>query len=302
MDYNKHRDSNVGIDLHVHSTASDGTVSPAEIINEARRVHLGAVAITDHDTLAGVREVLENRIPEDIGFLTGIEISITPPRSFPIIGSVHMLGYGMSVDDPALNDALAQLRESRDSRNPRIIDRLNTLGMDISYQDVQKEAGESQLGRPHIASCLVKKGYANSINDAFDQFLGTGKPAYVNRYRISADQAISLIRKAGGVPVLAHPDLYGLPDFKTLKKMIKVLAEAGMMGVEVYYPDHSSSVMNNLMILAKELDLLMTGGTDFHGALKPDTHLGIGTGDFFVPVALYDKLMTRLNRLAAGGA
>ncbi len=288
----------MGIDLHVHSTASDGTVSPAEIINEARRTHLRAVAITDHDTLAGVRQVLATRIPEDIHFLTGIEMSITPPRSFSINGSIHMLGYGMSVDDPALNDALAQLRESRDHRNPRIIDKLNALGMAISYRDVQKEAGNSQLGRPHIASCLVKKGYASGINDAFDRFLGAGKPAYVDRYRMTADQAISLIRKAGGVPVLAHPDLYGLPDFKTLKEMINVLVGAGMMGIEVYYPGHTKTVMNNLMTLAKELDLLMTGGTDFHGELKPDIRLGIGTGDFFVPVALYEKLLARLNQLA----
>lgn len=295
MDSNPYRNSHLGIDLHVHSTASDGTVTPIEIIDEARRIHLGAVAITDHDTLAGVRQVLAARIPADVHFLTGIEISIAPPRPFPITGSLHMLGYGIRVDDPALNGALDKLRKSRDDRNPRIIDRLNALGIAISYDEVRKEAGESQLGRPHIASCLVKKGFAADINDAFGWFLGTGKPAYVDRARIAAAQAISLIRAAGGVPVLAHPDLYGLPDFKTLKKMIEVLAREGMMGIEVYYPGHSGEVMSNLTAVARQLDLLMTGGTDFHGDLKPDTRLGVGTGDFFVPFELYEKLLARLN-------
>lgn len=298
LDSNHHRNSSAGIDLHVHSTASDGTVPPVDIITAACRVPLAAIAITDHDTLAGVRQVLDAQISDDIGFLTGIEMSITPPPSFSVTGSLHLLGYGFDVDAPGLNAALEKLRDSRNGRNPRIIEKLNALGMDISFEQVQKEAGESQLGRPHIAVCLVKKGYASSINNAFDRFLGTGRPAYVDRYRIAASEAISLIRTAGGIPVLAHPDLYGLSP-KKLEEMIGSLTDAGMMGIEVYYPGHSSKVVNHLMALARKLDLLMTGGTDFHGDLKPDTRLGVGTGDFFVPVELYEKLLTRLSRMPA---
>ena len=300
MDSNRHGATRLGIDLHIHSTASDGTVAPLDILDEARRIPLGAVAITDHDTLAGVREVLAAGNPVDIPFLTGIEISISPPRPFPIQGSLHLLGYGMAVDDPDLNQALDELRQSRDSRNPRIITKLNALGIRLSYDDVRKEAGDSQIGRPHIATCLIRKGYAADINDAFNRYLGTGRPAYVNRHRIVAARAIALVRAAGGIPILAHPDLYGLPDSGTLEKLIKVLVDAGLMGIEVYYPGHSAAVVHHLETIAGQMDLLMSGGTDFHGDLKPDTRLGVGTGDFFVPVALYEKLRARLAQMPAG--
>ena len=292
MDYKSRR--NPGIDLHAHSTASDGTLTPIEIITLAQQSNLAAVAITDHDTLEGVRQVLDGKMPVGIHFLTGIEISIHPPQSFPVSGSLHLLGYGIRVDEPTLNNALYKLRESRKNRNPQIIAKLNTLGLAISYDEVQKELGDGQLGRPHIASCLVKKGYAADIDDAFNRFLGAGQPAYVDRYRITATQAISHIRAAGGVPVLAHPDLYGLPDFETLREMVAVLMKEGMMGIEVYCPGHSKEVTASLVALARQLDLLMTGGTDFHGALKPEIQLGTGSGDFFVPFKLYEKLVNRL--------
>mgnify|MGYP001819074555 FL=1 len=233
-------------------------------------------------------------MPVGIHFLTGIEISIHPPQSFPVSGSLHLLGYGIRVDEPTLNNALYKLRESRKNRNPQIIAKLNTLGLAVSYDEVQKEVGDGQLGRPHIASCLVKKGYAADIDDAFNRFLGAGQPAYVDRYRITATQAISHIRAAGGVPVLAHPDLYGLPDFETLREMVAVLMKEGLMGIEVYCPGHSKEVTASLVALARQLDLLMTGGTDFHGALKPEIQLGTGSGDFFVPFKLYEKLVNRL--------
>jgi len=283
-----------GIDLHIHSTASDGTLTPIEIIALAQQSNLAAVSITDHDTLEGVRQVLAGKMPAGMHFLTGIEISISPPPSFSVSGSLHLLGYGIRVDEPALNNALDKLQNSRNNRNPQIIAKLNALGLAVSYDEVRKEAGDGQLGRPHIASCLVKKGYAADINEAFDRFLGTGKPAYVDRYRITAAQAISHIRTAGGISVLAHPDLYGLPDFETLRRMVEVLTKEGMMGIEVYSPEHSDEMTGNLIALARQLDLLMTGGTDFHGALKPKIQLGTGSGDFFVPFRLYEKLVDRL--------
>jgi len=300
LDSNLSRYSRSGIDLHVHSTASDGTLTPAEIIELAHQTHLAAIAITDHDTLKGVREALATPIPTGLRFLTGIEISTSPPLSFSISGSIHMLGYGIRVDDSALNDALGKMLDSRNNRNPRIIAKLNALGVAITDDDVRKEAGDSQLGRPHIASCLVKNGDAVDIQDAFDRYLGTGKPAYVNRYRIPAAQVISLIRAAGGIPVLAHPELYGLPDFGAIRELVNVLAKDGMMGLEVYYPEHTVEVTNHMADLARESGLLMTGGTDFHGDLKPDTRLGTGTGDFFVPYILYEKLQVQIDQTTAG--
>lgn len=293
MDFRKNRYR--GIDLHTHSTASDGTLTPPEIIALAARSNLAAISITDHDTLEGVRQISSTPIPAGLHFLTGIEISTSAPSAIPISGSLHLLGYGIDVDDPALNDVLAQLKVSRDNRTPGIIAKLNTLGFTITHEDVRLLAGDGQVGRPHVAACMVKKRYASDIDDAFNRFLGHGKPAYVDRYRITPTEAISLVRAAGGVPVLAHPALYGLPDFKALRELVEVLVKAGMMGIEVYYPEHSATVTRQLIALARQLDLLMTGGTDFHGDLKPNISLGTGSGDFLVPLTLFEKLTAAIS-------
>ncbi len=293
MDFRKSRYR--GIDLHTHSTASDGTLTPLEIIALAAQSNLAAISITDHDTLEGVRQISTAALPAGLQFLSGIEISTSPPTSFPISGSLHILGYGIRVDDPALNTILGQLKTSRDNRTPGIIAKLNGLGFNISYAEVHRLAGDGQVGRPHVAACMVKKGYAASMDDAFSRYLGHGKPAYVDRYRITATEAISLVRAAGGVPVLAHPMLYGLPDVESVQLLVEELIKAGIMGIEVYYPDHSEVFTRQLSALAQQRDLLMTGGTDFHGDLKPDTHLGMGTGDFWVPFGLFEKLQAVIS-------
>ena len=169
MDYSKH----VRIDLHIHSTASDGTLSPSEILDLAQSVNLGTIAITDHDTMNGFKEGLAVGIPHSVQFLTGVEVSASPPPSFPILGSLHILGYSIRLDDPVLNQTLDALRKSRKNRNPKIIERLNNLGIDISMDEVLNEVGkESLLGRPHIATLMKKKGFVESINEAFDKYLG----------------------------------------------------------------------------------------------------------------------------------
>jgi 3',5'-nucleoside bisphosphate phosphatase len=289
LDYNR----SAKIDLHIHSTASDGTLSPAEIITLARQLRLAAISITDHDSVDGAREALEAGIPESLEFLAGIEISTNPPDDFGITGSFHVLGYGIRVDHGALNRALCEQQEARTNRNPQIIEKLNRLGVEITYTEVTASVADGQVGRPHIARQLIKKGYAATINDAFDRYLGTGQPAYVDKSRIPCDRAIELILAAGGIPVMAHPYLYESGDHRRIDHMAGTLREMGMEGIEVYYPDHSPEQTARYEQVAAKHGLVMTGGTDFHGQLKPDIQMGVGKGDLTVPYTLYRTLIER---------
>jgi len=279
------------IDLHIHSTASDGTLSPADIIALALRLRLGAIAITDHDSVAGSREALLNGTPEALGFLTGVEISAEPPPSYPGAGSIHILGYGMRLDDPELNGTLEKLQGARKDRNPQIVARLNKLGIALRLDEVEREAGDGQPGRPHIAKLLVKKGIVRTIDDAFDRYLGNGKPAYVDKYRIESSQAIELINAAGGIPVLAHPCLLELESDQQLDELLREMMSMGLKGLEVYFSEHTPEQIHRYSELAKRCDLLMTGGTDFHGDIQPEIRMGVGRGDLHVPFELYEKLI-----------
>jgi predicted metal-dependent phosphoesterase TrpH len=281
------------IDLHIHSTASDGSLAPAEIIALAVRLGLGAISITDHDSIAGSREALLSGIPEDLGFLTGVEISAEPPPSYPGAGSIHILGYGLRLDDPELNRTLEKLQDSRRQRNPEIIARLNKLGIAIRIEEVEREAADGQPGRPHIAKLLVQKGVVKTIDDAFDRYLGNGKPAYVDKYRIESSHAIELINAAGGIPVLSHPCLLELERMEPLEDLLQEMMSMGLKGLEVYYPLHSPEQARQYADLALRHHLLMTGGTDFHGDIQPEIQMGVGKGDLHIPFALYEKLLER---------
>ena len=287
MEFSRH----VSIDLHIHTTASDGTFTPEQVVSHAHQLKLKAIAITDHDTLAGSKEALGSGIPPSLGFLTGVEISSSPPPFYPGSGSFHLLGYSIRLDDPKLNRTLEKLQQARKNRNPAIINRLNELGISITLDEVRREAGEGQLGRPHIAQLMVKKGAVASIDEAFDRFLGTGKPAYVDKQRVECFKAIEIILDAGGIPVLAHP---GLLDYKTenqIDELIGKLKKAGIQGVEVYYSGHTPDQISLYAELAQRHDLLMTGGSDFHGAIQPEIEMGSGQGDLIVPYELFEKLI-----------
>jgi predicted metal-dependent phosphoesterase TrpH len=287
LDFSRHE----SIDLHIHTTASDGTFTPEQVISHAYQLKLKAIAITDHDTVAGSKEALRNGIPPSLGFLTGVEISSTPPPFYPASGSFHLLGYSIRLDDPKLNHTLEKLQQARKNRNPAIITRLNELGISITLDEVRKEAGEGQLGRPHIAQLMVKKRVVASIDAAFDQFLGTGKPAYVDKQRVECFKAIEIILAAGGVPVLAHPGLLDFKEENQLEELIGRLKKAGIQGVEVYYSGHTPDQTRLFAELAKRHDLLMTGGSDFHGAIQPKIKMGSGQGDLIVPFELFEKLI-----------
>ena len=293
MDYNQH----VGIDLHIHSSASDGTLSPDEILETACAQNLGAIAITDHDTIDGSRQALQAHIPKTLQFLTGVELSAAPPPSLYRSGSFHILGYGIDLDDSALNQALKTLQKARKDRNPAIIARLNQLGFDMTLDQVAAATvGDGQIGRPHIAQVMVQMGYVASIDDAFDRYLAHDRPAYVDKPRISCQQAVDIIRGAGGLAVLAHPFLLNLTDAEDMENLIVVLKKMGFEGIEVYYPEHPPQATLLYERLARKHDLLMTGGTDFHGKLIPEIQMGSGAGHFFVPFTLYERLRAGLAR------
>lgn len=279
------------IDLHIHSTASDGTVSPSKIISLAHSLNIGAIAITDHDTIDGSKEALTLDIPHSLKLLTGVEISVSSNPSLPYAGSFHMLGYSIRLDDPVLNRTLDMLQDARRNRNHKIVKRLNNLGINLSLKDVADEFGEGQLGRPHIAQFMVKRGFVKSINEAFDKYLGTGKPAYVDKYRLDCGRAIEIILASGGIPVLAHPFFLHIENKDRFEDLIVSLKKIGLKGIEAYYPEHSPDLTVFYAEIANRYDLLITGGTDFHGSIKPDIKMGSGRGDLFVPYSLYENLV-----------
>jgi predicted metal-dependent phosphoesterase TrpH len=287
LDYNQH----VGIDLHIHSTASDGTFTPSQIVSHALKLKLKAIAITDHDTLAGSSAALNSGIPSALEFLTGVEISAAPPPIYHQAGSFHLLGYSIHLADSELNQTLEVLQLARKNRNPAIINRLNELGISISLDEVREEAGDVQLGRPHIAQIMISKGVVSSIGEAFDQFLGTDKPAYVDKYRVQCSKAIGAILGAGGIPVLAHPGLLEYESETQLDDLISQLKQMGIQGVEVYYPEHTADQTRLFAELARRHDLLLTGGTDFHGSIHPDIEMGSGKGNLSVSYEIYEKLI-----------
>jgi len=282
-----------GIDLHIHSTASDGSLTPSEIIHQAQELNLGAIAITDHDSLEGSKEAIEAGIPPSIKFISGVEISAAYPSFFPGSGSFHILGYCIRLDDTALNHSLAKLRQARKNRNPEILRRLNKLGYPLSLEEVRREVGQGQIGRPHIARAMKANGFVKSIDEAFDSFLGNDKPAYVDKYRIECADAVQTIRAAGGISVLAHPGLLNIINENELNHLVGNLKQMGIKGIEVHYPEHTPQQTKKYTELAERYELLMTGGTDFHGSIIPEIQMGSGNGSLFIPYELYEKMVAK---------
>ena len=283
------------IDLHIHSTASDGSLTPAEIIDKASESGITGLSLTDHDTIDGAKQILAGRVENAPAFLTGVEISCSLPEEYHREGSLHILGYGFDVHNRHLNHTLEQLKKARADRNPKIIRKLNDLGYDICLEQVEKPASSGQTGRPHIARVMVEKGIADSFDHAFDEFLAKGRPAYVDKFRLPCREAVHAVHEAGGLAVLAHPGLIEPDGGEVPEKLIKELASLGLDGIEVYYPEHSEKQTEHLAEIAERLDLLTTGGTDFHGSFKKGIELGIGYGNLDVPDTLFDRLKNRLE-------
>lgn len=283
------------IDLHIHSNASDGSLAPKQILQLAISAGLSAIAITDHDTVSGTLSLLHHGIPETIEFVSGVEISTAFPPSFCQSGSMHLLGYGFNAKDPELTDIFIQQQSARTARNPMIVEKLNHLGIDISLEDIIDTFGKEAIGRPHIADYMVRKGFAHSIDDAFDRFLGKGMPAYVDKFRIPAADAIKRIHAAGGIPVLAHPVVIQSQLSTPIEALVPALKEMGLQGIEAYYPGQTDEQTRDFLRIADQFDLLVTGGSDFHGAINPDVRIGSGRGDLHVPYSVFARLKNAIQ-------
>ena len=271
--------SELMVDLHTHSNASDGDYSPVLLMREAKKKGISAIALTDHDTLGGLESAESEARALGIHFIPGIEINIswagegsTVPGLGPG-GEFHLLGLGIRSPSPAFLEAIAGLSRRREARNREILDRMHELSIDASWEDVLALSGGHSVGRPHFASLLVRKKVVRNTEQAFARYLGTGKPLYVPKAGIAFVQAAALIRESGGIPVLAHPlSLYvawgRLPD------LVKALKAQGLIGIEAWHPYAKARSCKRLEELGKSLGLYITEGSDFHGITRPGRQLG----------------------------
>lgn len=245
-----------GVDLHVHTNASDGRYTPAEIISRAVMAGLKVLSITDHDTVAGIVSALEavKAFPE-LKLIPGVEINTDVPA-----GEAHILGYFIDHKNPELLSLLKDMRNSRYDRAMKMVAKLKALGMPLSGKRVLEIASTGAIGRPHIAQALLEMGYISSLKEAFDKYISRNGPAYVERSKVSPAQATELILKSNGLPVFAHPFTVSEPE-----NMIRDLKAIGLVGIEIYYGGYTSSDIGQLLGLAKKYSLIATGGSDFHG-------------------------------------
>lgn len=264
------------IDLHTHSTVSDGTDDPAVIPALAAAAGCSAVALTDHDRLDGITAATRRASELGVRLVPGCEISC------PHAGTLHLLVYFVEPGEGPLQDELVRLQRVRDDRNRLMAERLGELGLPVTYEEIEEEAGGMGAGRPHAAAVLVRKGLAESINDAFDRYLAKGRAGYIEKERLAVDAAVALARASGGVAVLAHPLSLGLTR-AALDGAVGELAAAGVSGIEAFYGRYSPEDRAGLVGLAARYGLVATGGSDYHGAYKPDLRVGVGTGDLDVP-------------------
>ena len=285
------------IDLHTHSTVSDGSEAPGRVVELAAAAGCSALSLTDHDSLAGLAEA--GAVAADLGvrLVPGCEVSCRKPPARPgapgITGSVHVLVYFVEPGDGPLPQELVELRGDRAVRNRELAARLVELGTGVTYADVLAEAGdEGGMGRPHFARALVKAGAAQDIDDAFDRWLADGRPAYVPKARLEASDVARLAHQSGGVAVLAHPLSTGL-DAPHLERLVAELAEGGLDGIEAVYSAYAPDQRAILRRMAARTGLVATGGSDFHGSFKPGLHVGTGRGDLNVPDEVLEALEAR---------
>ena len=244
------------VDLHIHTTASDGRLSPEEIVHVAAEQGLSVIAITDHDSLAGIEPALlaAESVPS-LRVIPGVEINTDIPN-----GEIHILGYFIDNRDEKLNQALQKLRSAREARALKMIARLGELGIDIAWNRVMELAGGASVGRPHIAQAMLEGGYISSFREAFTKYIGRLGPAYVERERLSPQEAVKLIANARGLPLLAHP-----ADIDNVEELVVNLKGVGLVGLEAYYDGYDRKVINSFVHLAVKHRLITSGGSDFHG-------------------------------------
>ncbi len=276
-DASRHR-----VDLHTHSTASDGELAPAELVRLSLERGLSTIALTDHDTVAGLDAAIEAARGTALQVIPGVELSADVPQT-----EVHVLGYFIDWHVPAFEEMLGKFRDGRFGRAEKMVRKLAALGAPISFDRVREIAGDASIGRPHVAQALLEAGHVSTVTEAFDKYIGRNGPAYVERFKITPEDAVSLILSAGGVPVLAHP--------REVTEYVLPMLRAGLLGLEVYYGMYDDATIQSLAHLARQYDLIATGGSDFHG-LEKMGHMN-GLGQVPVPPDVVSKLWTRAEQV-----
>ncbi len=273
------------VDLHSHSTASDGSDSPTEVVRLATECGLSSLALTDHDTQEGIPAAMSAATSSGLELIPGVELSLDYDR-----GGMHLVVLWLPPGRGPLQDRLAELRSGRDSRNLLIVERLTSLGLPVTIEEVAEEAGGGSVGRPHIAAVMVARGYVPDLRTAFEVWLGNGRPAYVGRARLGPEEAINLARESGGVPVLSHPHTLGITTAAEMADLLTRLRSAGLVGLEAIYSGYRRHERDGYADLARRFGLLPSGGSDYHGTYKPGLSLGSGYGDLAVPDRVRDDL------------
>jgi predicted metal-dependent phosphoesterase TrpH len=288
------------IDLHTHSRASDGTLTPGDLIKAAKARGLSAIALTDHDTLDGLSEAREEAVIQGIRFIPGIELEIRwiPGADMPpdtgISGEFHLLGLGLREIGPGFREALGDLARRRDLRNMQILDRMGELGIKADYGEIRALSGGGSVGRPHFADLLVNRRIVKNREQAFAQYLGKGRPLYIPKEGLEFSRAVAIIGEAGGIPVLAHPgSLY--VAWGRLPALVADLVAQGLRGIEAWHPTAKVRFCKRLEDLGKSLGLYITAGSDFHGASRPDRKLGITAGDRKIEDSFLDLIPPLAN-------
>lgn len=275
------------VDLHTHTTASDGTDTPAQLMALAKEAGLAAVAVTDHDTVSGLDEAEAAGRELGVELVRGCELSCTTD-----MGEMHILGLWLPHDIAPVQEKLRWLQQKRTERNVAIVDRLQVLGLDISMDEVLREAGGESVGRPHIAAVLLRKGYVRNSREVFQKYLGSGGRAYIPRTVLGAEEAVHLLASQGATVSLAHPLHWKIsPD--NLAKLVARLKDAGLSAIEAWYSEHSAADVRVCLELARRFDLGVSGGSDYHGSNKPAIALGVGYGSLRVHKSVLDDLRAR---------
>ena len=272
------------LDLHVHSTASDGTLSPTNLVKHAKQQGVTVFALTDHDTVAGIPEAIEVAEKVGVTLIPGIEIGAKFGED-----EMHILGLYIDHTSEKLKQSLKDLIEIRESRNDKMIEKFQSLGISITLEELQETAGGSVISRAHVARLLKEKGYISSIGEAFEKYIGPGQPAFVGKLGLPPKEIIQMILDAQGIPVLAHPKLLKLPN-EEFEKLLLELISYGLQGIEAIYSLHDPEEEEYFKGLAKKYDLLITGGSDFHGENKPTIQIGVGKGNLNIPMKILEAL------------
>lgn len=277
------------VDLHLHTTASDGAFRPAELVKAAALIGIRVMAVTDHDSVDGIREAQAAACDLPIEVIPGIEVSASMNGD-----EVHVLGYFLDPEDGSLRDALCRLQEGRVTQARAMVERLGDLTCPLDWDRVMAIAQGGSVGRPHIARALVERGYVASVDEAFSRFLRRGGPGYVEGQKLIPEEAVNLIRRAGGVACLAHPIIVGASDYRLdLARLLPAMAEAGLEGIEVYYKGYTPEITASLLSMACRYRLIPTGGSDYHGGgVVADAELGAVE----VPVETVERLRARRRR------